>query len=203
MKKEMIFCLLILTLFSLSVIGQNLSDINISGRAIGNEVGNKTGEILQTEIIIPDYLQLLVWIITGIQRGAGIPLERFIVLAILWFFFFLLALQIIAFTPFETRWVRYVMAGGITIMLAVFGLINGILDFLFGWTGWFGGWGRWIVVLVLIVLIFVLKYVFGIIDRQNKLSHAEVSGIKVRTASQGLGQITEEAASAATSDEQN
>lgn len=212
MKKSIIFASLILLLFlsTTLILAQEEvdetpeQDINISEKAeeirekakeVAGSLDERTEDVLQREVKIPDEFKFLYLVLMGISRGAKvISWEQLIVFIITAFIIFIFSLEILEFTAFETRWVKFIIAGGITLVSAIIGIIYKIVNLFYKFLDnfWYVMGGM----IILFILLFVLGFFIRKMKQSKKLSKAEELGIKAGAALKGLKESAESAVSA-------
>ena len=150
----------------------------------------KTENVLEREIQIPKEFVFLYIVITGIGQGVeAVSWGELIVFCLVVLIIFIISLEILEFTAFETNWVKYVIAGGIAILLAITGTIYKLTNLFHALVGNLahivGG------VLVVLIFVFVLKPILDNIKNRKKVLKAKELGIKSGAALKGLSKITE------------
>ncbi len=158
--------------------------------ALGGGLEDKTENVLEREIQIPKELEFLYFIITGVGKGAEvINWEKLIVFILTVFVIFTISLEILEFTAFETSWVKYSIAGGIAIVLAVTGAIYKLINIFYTIVDNFyyiaGG------VIAILILLFILRPIINKIKNRKKISKAEELGIKSGAMLKGLSKTSE------------
>ena len=150
----------------------------------------KTENVLEREIQIPKEFVFLYIVITGIGQGVeAVSWGELIVFCLVVLIIFIISLEILEFTAFETNRVKYVIAGGIAILLAITGAIYNLTNIFYTLVGnlsyIIGG------VIAVLIFIFVLKPILDDMKNRKKILKAKELGIKSGAALKGLSKITE------------
>ena len=207
MKKLVIFLLGILLISTFVLAAENetptdkIAEIkdevsNIKLGDIGNATKEKTESVLEKKFTIPEgWLFIYQITIGGVGGTNEISWEEIIVRILIAVFIFIIALEILGFTAFETKWVKFIMALGISILFTIGGMNEVIYKTFHLITSNF-----WIIAGVLIglyIISYILGRFFGGIKKQQKISKAHELGIKAGASLKGLSKTTETAASVA------
>ncbi len=163
----------------------------VSSTKLG-EIGNVTKEraegILEEEVNIPDELKILYWIFNGVGSGAkSISWAELIVFIITTLIIFIFSLEILEFTSFETDWVKYIIAGGITVIFGILGVINKIIILLYNLIDNF-----WMIIGIIggiLLALFIGMKLLNPIKKQKKFSKAQELGTKAGAALRGLSKM--------------
>ncbi len=128
---------------------------------------SKTNQALEKEIEIPSYIQIPIKIIFGIERTISISL-LIIVLAI-WLFSLLLFANILKLTPFFKNWTAWPAAIGITILIALSGVIKNIALFLLNTGDLLSFLAKWSAGVLLLIVTIILLIAFISLKMLKKL----------------------------------
>jgi hypothetical protein len=177
MKREFIVLLLLILLVSPVIL------------AVEENIKEKTN-ILETNVTTPSFNFLYLIDVPSYKFNlTWVQLTIYIVAAI---FLFIFALQILSFTSFETTWVKALIAGAITVLMGIFGILQILVDFFYHTLDNFKliAWG----IVIIIVASLLIKPIMEGIKKNKRLSKAEELGITAGAALKGLKKTTETAA---------
>ena len=186
MKKEYSLFLVLILLVSL-VNAQTLNKTNISEIGSISDVQKKTNSVLEKDLELPTWAQLIAKNIFGVKEK--ISLSKFIILLSIWAMLLILILNIVKIMPFfRSSGVRWVAAVAITILIALSGVVNELSSiFLL----YFGGWGflkNWSAGALFFSVFAVLFIFFVLIKLTNKLNEKlELGEIESKSQEAGFG----------------
>jgi hypothetical protein len=172
------------------------------GEAVGG-VKNKTEDILEKEVAIPEALQLPARIVFGIKSDPPIKIGELVVLLAIWIVVFTLVLMGVKITPFfKGDYLPYLAGLAMTIIIALTGIINSIAIFFFNLGNlfvWMEALGPFQIVIGLGLALFILwvgHKGLSILQRHMGFEAARESGREVGRAigiSRGVTESVEEA----------
>ncbi len=195
MKKEFIIggfvVLILVSLFSICFVyaqdngeksPEDAEDIKQEAERLGQELKQKEKKVLETEIEIPENLQVVVRILFGVK--GSINLQEFVVLIAVWVMLLLIIVSFLQLTPLLSGWKSWAGAITITSIISVIGVVRNISIFFFNLGNAFSFLQKWsilkivFVIVLAIVLIWLASFVSKIIKKKLMLEEAEMKGAK-------------------------
>lgn len=164
MKKSV----LVLTVFIILsfLVYAETSPVDVAKDSVTNisqDIANKSSDILQQQIIIPEQLQIPAKMIFGLDINEELDLQHFIVLFGLWFMIYLVLVNSWMLIPYfeKRKQFAWILGFILTCALAFLGVINYIAGWMFGFSQmllYMEGWGtiRLVVIAVVIIIAFVI-----------------------------------------------
>ena len=157
--KRLLFAGLIFLLLS-SVSAQ----INASEVLSNSSVQNKTNQILEKNVEIPNELQIVARILFGLDENDKVDLQIFIVLIALWFFIYLLIVSIIQIMPFLQGGKSWIVGFLIMLLVGFSGGLTFAAFWIYSISGFFGllqqlAIARILVAIIILVFIFLFFHV--------------------------------------------
>tara|TARA_Y100000310_G_scaffold336708_1_gene421976 strand:+ start:651 stop:1307 length:657 start_codon:yes stop_codon:yes gene_type:complete len=178
-------------------IPETTGEIKDKARDVGNKTEREVHNLLGREFMIPQGWIDIYFLLVGIGNIDIITWEQFIIILITSVIIFAFSLEILEFTAFETKWVKYTIAAGITLFAAITGTIYKAVKVFYTILDnfWYISGG----LIGLIIILFVLRFFIKKKKQAEKLSKADELGIKAGAALKGLKQNAESAIAAAKS----
>ena len=140
---------------------------------------------LEKEIQVPDSLQLIIKVLFGIERTISISL--LILVLTIWLFSFLFFANVLKLTPFFKGWTIWPAAAGVTILIALSGVIKNISLFLlnagdsFAFLAKLGAGALLLIIVIIIVIaVFSLK-VLNALRKKIEKEQAQEEGSRIGT----------------------
>lgn len=165
MKKSVSLVLVAVILLSFLVYAET-SPVDTARESVANisqDVKNKSNNILQQEIKIPEELQIPAKVIFGLDMNEELDLQHFIVLFGVWFVIYLVLVNSWMLIPYfdKRKQFAWVLGFIVTCVLAFLGVINYIVGWMFSFSKmllYMEGWGtiRLVVIAVVIIIVFVI-----------------------------------------------
>lgn len=143
----------------------------------------KTDNVLEKKIQIPNLLQVPVRIVFGIKDAHTITKEQFIVLLTVWIMFFFLIQGVLKLTPFlDKGWQNILGSIIITMLIALTGTMNILVAFFFSleemfeWLETMGSFKILIAIGIVVIIVAIINYLTNWIKRNLLLEKAEKVG---------------------------
>ena len=159
---------------------------------IGEGTKEKAENVLKGEAKFPDQIQFLYLVIAGVGTGTeSISWEELIVIFLILIILFIISLEILEFTAFETNWVRYIISGGIVLILGLLGAVKNVVSFVYGIVN-----NLWVllgIVTGILIALFILRKALIPIKNQRVILRARELGTKAGASIKGLSNIGEAA----------
>lgn len=159
-------------------------DIAVKAEEAGEGIKAATEKTLDQEIILPEWLDKPVKVLFHI-KDETITLERLIVLLAIFVGLLLVISDILKLVPFfKKTWQSFLGGVIVTIIIAVTGVVNNIVRFIFDFVNifdWLNKMGPLKIIfglVVAIILIIIAKIVLKVINHKMMLSKAEHHGIR-------------------------
>lgn len=156
--------------------------------ALGGGLEDKTENIIEREIQIPNQLQIPVRIIFGLKDKYVITIERFVVLCAIWMMFFFLIQGILKLTPFLNKGLQNIIGPIIiTVIIAITGIINSIVIFFFSlgdtfeWLEALGPFQIFVALAIVALILFITHHILNIVEKKLIITKAEISGENIGT----------------------
>jgi|APSaa5957512576_1039674.scaffolds.fasta_scaffold81622_1 hypothetical protein len=153
---------------------------------------------------LPSFLDKPARMMFNVKETIIINLEMFIVLLAISISIFIIVLEILEFTAFETSWVKTVIASGLTLVSAIIGstywVVEKIMTFNIKILGAIGVWPQltmflWLIAFMAIAII--LKIVSKKIKHKSKVDIARGKGYGLAAAVEGAQTLGDAAINAA------
>lgn len=193
MKKLIFIALIFLLFYSVS------AQTNVSDLLSNSSVQNRTNQILEKNVEIPNELQIVARILFGLENNEKIDLQTFIILIALWFFIYLLIVSIIQIMPFLQDGKSWIVGFLIMLLVGFSGGLTFAAFWIYSISGLFGllqqlAIARLIVtVLILTVLFFIFSKFIASLKGKMQLEEAAQVGRNISFAS-FMGKIFKESA---------
>lgn len=168
------------------LLEDNTEQVKEQLSTLAGGLDEKTENLLERKIQIPDILQIPMRIIFGIKDTHLITIERFVVLSAIWIMFIFLIQGILKLTPFLNKgWQSVVGSIIITTLIAITGTINSLSIFFFNLGNafeWLEALGPFQIIVGIVIaglILFITRYVLKIIEKRILLEKAKYSGESV------------------------
>jgi hypothetical protein len=198
MKKRIIFTFLIFILLLNFIFAENITNdetpsltnlpegaekISSDLKNTGDQIKQTTSERLESEIQIPESLQILSKILFGWKETETIKFKVFILFSAIWIFLLLVIQKIVKITPFfeNTSWIASV------IIMVLIGITGGIkqgsiiwIEMLssISWLTKLGSWAISIPIILLVIIYFVFTSLTRTLKANAQISSASIEGMK-------------------------
>jgi|SRR3989344_990246 len=194
MKREIILALVFGLLLINFVSG---ADINVSNFTDSSGVKEKTNQVLEKQVIIPDNLQIITRVLFGLKPADKVDFQTFVILIALWVIIFIFLHSIIILIPFFNKGTSWI--GGFIVMLLM-GISGGLVliaKFVLSLSNLFGvlkGWALLsfaISLIILIGLFFLISKGMKMLGLSERVEEMRVVGRNIGVASE-VGKIESE-----------
>lgn len=189
MKKAGVLIIAILLLSSI-VIAQS----NLSGNSSTFTPLEATDNALETQIDLPEWLQISAKILFGIA-GEEVTIVDLIVYAMLFLIMFLFMMGILKTFPYFPGKTKIIAAFAITLLIAISRVIKILADFFLGFRNSFESNGTLNSLIIFFIVVFsiyfIISKVLTTIERRNRIEKAKETGTKVGAAAKALSNVAE------------
>ena len=194
MKKSLIIVLLFIMISSFA-LAVDVSKINDSSKDESNIFDREVSfpdsfRFFNHEIQFPEESKFLESLFVG-EDGKMMTWEELIVYIMIIALIFVVVLEILEFTAFETEWVKFLIASCLIVMIWIIGGIGMLVNLFYNSLNNFETIA--IGLIILIVVLLVARPIFNMVRKQKKLDKAKEMGTKAGAALRGLKKTAESA----------
>jgi len=217
MKRSVLFLILTLFLLGFATSADNVvqnevptvveSPTEIDTEGLTDDIKNTVNKEAVEELLdksdsdpftteLPGILDKPARTIFNVKEAIVINLEMFIVLLAISISIFIISLEALEFTAFETSWVKAIIASGLTLISAIIGstywVVEKIITFNVETLGAIGVWSQltlflWLIVFIAIAV--VLEIVSKKVKHISKVDMAKAKGAGLAAAVQGSQEL--------------
>lgn len=189
MKRGLLVIPIILLFFILAVLVyaqeqvSDISGLNQSVKNITGSLNDRTENLLEKEVNIPDWFGVPARVLFGIEQG--ILWQNLIILLGVWIMIFIILVEAVSFVPFlKNKIISFFVALIITCLISITGAVNNLALFFWNFGEMFNFLKEWSILQIILTMIGFAVVIFAaikfnkLIRNKYKLDKAEGLGMK-------------------------